>query len=267
VDRLVLVRGGLELTAVTAMTLEAVARAVCWDDVATELARSCEARALPGTYHEAPGVVGVLSGAAPLVWVHGRTDAASLAATLAAAPDVVEVHVRHDLDDVAAALGTIGWRTASVVTQLVHDGAVAGEPVPDGYTVEALTVADLPEFRALLRTASDATEAMLDVCFGDDFFVKAAPAWLFGARDASGALAGVIGVRRQQRAAMLFALAVAPEHRGSGIGRTLAAAAVAQANEAGAEFSHAVAEPEALLLALSCGFRRVGTWLRLEMGD
>jgi GNAT superfamily N-acetyltransferase len=248
-----------------------------WADVVDELTRSCAARAAAGTLLHRAGVVGVLAGAAPIVWVHGSVDATALVRTLAGAPDVVEVNVRADDLATTHALEADGWRTESVTAQLVHPcrsatpaesaaaelAALAAPEQPDGYAIERLTVADLPDVRALLVDHADATPELVDACYGADFFVRAAPAWLFGARDASGRLVATVGVRRQQRSAMLFALAVDSEHRSAGLGRALVDAAVATGRAAGAEFSHASAESDALPLALSCGFHRVGAWRRL----
>jgi GNAT superfamily N-acetyltransferase len=235
-----------------------------WADVADELTRSCAARAAAGTLLHRAGVVGVLSGAAPIVWVHGAVDAPGLVRTLAGSPEVVEVNVRADDLATTRTLEAAGWRTESVTAQLVHPGRGAEpQPVPDGYTIAALTAADLPEFRTVLAESGRASVALVEACYGDDFFVRAAPAWLFGARDGEGRLVATVGVRRQQRSAMVFALAVAPEHRSAGLGRALVDTAVTTGRLAGAEFSHASAESDALPLALSCGFHRVGAWRRL----
>lgn len=235
-----------------------------WADVADELTRSCAARAEAGTLLDRPGVVGVLAGAAPIVWVHGDVDAAELVRTLAES-EAVEVNVRADDLATARALEAAGWRTESVMAQLVHPGraARAAAAAPAGYTIEALTVDDLPEVRAILVAHAGASTALVESSYGKDFFARAAPAWLFGARDADGRLVATVGVRRQVRSAMLFALAVAPEHRSAGLGRALVDVAVAAGRTAGAEFSHASAESGSLPLALSCGFHRVGAWRRL----
>jgi GNAT superfamily N-acetyltransferase len=237
-----------------------------WADVADELTRSCAARADEGALLSVPGAVGVLRGAAPIVWVHGDTDPGRLAAVLATSPEVVEVSVRADDVATTRLLEAIGWRTAELSTQLVHAGLVSATPAPapEGFTVAELGVADLPEVRTLLATAGGASPEMLAGCYSDEFFVKAAPAWLFGARDENGRLVGCIGVRRQQRSAMLFGLAVHDDHRGAGLGRALVAEAVRTGRTNGAEFCHASADAAALPLALSCGFYRVGGWRRLE---
>jgi GNAT superfamily N-acetyltransferase len=268
-----LVVRGLGLIAVTSiLDLPGATRAAAagrarqtagWADVADELTRSCAARAAAGTLLIGSGVVGVLAGAAPIVWVHGAINAASLVHTLASS-EVVEVNVRADDLATTRALEAAGWRTESVTAQLVHPGRDA-EPqaVPDGYTIAELAVADLPEFRTVLAASGGASAALVAACYGDDFFVRAAPAWLFGARDAAGRLVAIVGVRRQERSAMVFGLAVDPEHRSAGLGRALVDTAVGAGRRAGAAFAHASAESDALPLALSCGFHRVGAWRRL----
>jgi GNAT superfamily N-acetyltransferase len=237
-----------------------------WADVADELTRSCTARADEGALLSVPGAVGVLRGTAPIVWVHGETDPGRLAAILATSPEVVEVSVRAEDVATTRLLEATGWRTADLSTQLVHSGLVSTTPgqAPEGYAIVELDVADLPELRTLLATAGDASPELLASCYADDFFVKAAPVWLFGARDESGRLVGCIAVRRQQRSAMLFALAVHEDHRSAGLGRALVAEAVRTGRTNGAEFCHASADAAALPLALSCGFYRVGGWRRLE---
>ncbi len=239
-----------------------------WADVVAELTRSITARAPRGELIAEPGVVGVRSGAAPIVWVHDVVDPAWLAAMLATAPGVVEAYVRGDDLATARLLEETGWRPCSVATQLVHTaGTAPATALPAGYTVHELTAADLPEFRAVLTEHGDTTAEVVDACYGPEFFVRAAPAWLYGVRDASGALVGTIGVRRQHSGAMLFGLSVHDAHRRAGVGRALVEAALACAYAHGAAFCHAAAEDESVRLALACGFADVGTWRRLDRGQ
>ena len=234
-----------------------------WDDVVAEIASSCVRRAGSDQLLLAPGVVGVLAGAAPVVWVHGSPDVTALSAALERSPEVDEVYVSGAHDVVAASLQLTGWRRTDVVTQMVHDGAVVPEIVSGLPAVHALQPGDLADVRDLLRRCSDVEESVLEHSYSDDFFNVAAPVWMFGARDGAGRLVGVIAVRRQGRSAMGFALNVDTDWRSTGLSTALVAVAVRQAVSVGAEFVHVQGNALSTRRLTDCGFTTVGSWVRL----
>jgi hypothetical protein len=234
-----------------------------WDDVVAELTSSCVRRASRDQLLLAPGVVGVLAGAAPVVWVHGSPNVTALAATLDRSPEVDEVYVSGRQDGVSTALQTAGWHVAEVVTQMVHDGAEIPEIVSGLPAVHALQPGDLADVRDLMRRSGDVEESLLAHSYGDDFFSVAAPVWMFGARDGAGRLVGVNAVRRQGRSAMGFALNVDSAWRSTGLSTALVATAVRQAMAVRAQFVHAQANDRGHRRLAGCGFTAVGTWVRL----
>ena len=237
-----------------------------WDDVVAELTSSCVRRAHKRQLLLAPGVVGVLAGAAPVVWVHGSPDTAGLAATLERSPEVDEVYVSGEHGDVVTALHAAGWRVTEAVTQMVHDGAEVPQIVSGLPAVHALQPGDLADVRDLMRRSGDVEESLLAHSYGDDFFSVAAPVWMFGARDGAGRLVGVIAVRRQGRSAMGFALNVDVAWRATGLSNALIAVAVRQAMTVGAQFVHVQANKRSARRLEDCGFNAVGTWKRLVRG-
>ena len=234
-----------------------------WADVVDEISRSCERRATAGQLLDGPGVVGVLSGAAPVVWVHGETDASRLTEALGNSPEVDEVYVAAEQEAIVTTLGAAGWDYAESVTQMVHRGADVPLVVSGLPTVSALQPGDMADVRDLMRRFAGVDESILEHSYGDDFFVVAAPVWLFGARDGAGQLVGQIALRRQGRSAMGFGLTVDPAWRSTGLSTVLVAAAVRQAMAVGAEFVHAQARETSARRLADCGFAPVGTWLRL----
>jgi len=234
-----------------------------WADIVGEIVRSCESRSPNGQLFEAPGVVGVLAGAAPVVWVHGETDATLLTETLVSSPGVDEVYVTTGQEALVTTLAAAGWEYAEAVTQMIHCGADAPQVISGLPAVHPLQPGDMVDVRDLMRRHADIEETVLEHSYGDDFFVVAAPVWLFGARDGAGRLVGQIGLRRQGRSAMGFGLTVDPSWRSTGLSTTLVSASVRQAMAAGAEFVHAQARPASVRVLTDCGFTAVGTWLRL----
>ena len=234
-----------------------------WDDVVAEITSSCISRAGDKQLLLAPGVVGVLAGAAPVVWVHGSPDLTSLNATLAASPEVDEVYVAAGQDGVATALQASGWQRAELVTQMVHAGIEVPDAISGLPAVHALQPGDLADVRALMRRCSDIDESLLAHSYGDDFFTVAAPVWMFGARDGAGRLVGMVAVRRQGRSAMGFGLNVDHQWRSTGLSTALLATAVRQATTVGAQFVHAQANELSARRLADCGFASVGSWARL----
>jgi GNAT superfamily N-acetyltransferase len=271
VDRLDLVRCDVELTLDPADTLEmvptvapVVARHTAgWDDVVAEISRSCARRAPEGAMWQRVGAVGVLSGPASVVWVHGTVDEDELLGTLAAAPEVHEAYVTCARGGVVAQLETAGWTPVEVMLQMTCDATAAAAVAADLPPFLPLGPADLPDLRELLRVHAGADDAFLASSYPDDFFEVAAPVWVFGARDDSGRLVASVAVRRQGRGALGFALIVAQEWRSRGLAKAAVAAALAQAFASGADFVQAQAGEASQALLVECGFTVVGSWQRM----
>jgi GNAT superfamily N-acetyltransferase len=211
-------------------------------------------------------VVGVLAGAAPVVWVYGETDATQLTDVLARSPEVDEVYVAAAQEAMVTSLATGGWKYDETVSQMLHRGADVPQVVSGLPAVYALQPGDMVDVRDLMRRHAGIEESMLEHSYGDEFFVVAAPVWLFGARDGAGRLVGQIGLRRQGRSAMGFGLTVDPAWRSTGLSSALVGAAVRQAMAVGAEFVHAQARKSSERRLTDCGFAALGSWLRLVRG-
>jgi GNAT superfamily N-acetyltransferase len=247
----------------TATALDFHATRSTWDDVVDEITASSVRRAPDGGLLVEPGVVGVLSGAAPVVWVHDATDPARLADVLAASPEVDEVYVTATQPETSELLQQLGWRVDEVCIQTVHDGTRIPEIVSGLPTVHLLQPGDMADVRELLHAHGGVEDAQLTSSYGDDFFTVAAPVWMFGARDGAGRLVGLVAIRRHGRSVMGFALTVDPAWRSTGLSTALIAVAVRQAVDTGAEFVHAQACDRSVRRLVDCGFTAVGTWHRL----
>jgi GNAT superfamily N-acetyltransferase len=228
-----------------------------------EIVRSSAARAGAGRLWHRAGGVGVLAGPAPVVWVYGNVAVEDLLQTLGASPDVHDVYVDVSRGGVVDTLLQSGWSRGELMHQLVCDEE------PDAAVEIAATTLlgpeDLPALRSLLAT-DGASEELLRSSYGDDFFIAAAPVRVVGMRDADGRLVGAAAVRRQNRGALGFGLAVAPEWRSRGLGVGLVRAAVEQAFGMGATFVHAQAHDASAALLERCGFVRVGAWQQMVRG-
>jgi N-acetylglutamate synthase-like GNAT family acetyltransferase len=251
--------------AVTQTSATTTSRAT-WDDVIDEVAASCARRAGYGALLDEPGVVGVLAGAAPVVWAHGPIDPVCLADVLASSYEGDEVYVAASQPETVAVLQQRGWRHVETVAQAVHDGPSAPNVVSGLPNVHELQPGDMADVRALLRTHGDVEEELLANSYRNDFFTVAAPVWLFGARDGAGRLVGLVGLRRQGRSAMGFALTVDSDWRSTGLSTALVATAVRRAVAMGAEFVHAQANDRSARRLEDCGFITVGAWHRLVRG-
>ena len=241
--------------------MEASLDAQSWQRVVGEIQQSCARRASAEELFIVPGAVGVLAGAAPALWVHGEVDEEAIARILTCSPAVADVYLATDSGEIPAWLGAGGWRLQELLTQVVCERATwrwSERPT----RVAELTASDLPAFRRTLASASGADDHTLASSFGDDFFERAKPAWLFGARDGD-VIVGTAGMRLQQESAMLFALSVEPAHRGTGVAQELVRAALGKAFAAGASFVHAMAGPASVEVGRACGARAVGTWMHL----
>jgi N-acetylglutamate synthase-like GNAT family acetyltransferase len=261
---------GMELTqpaTVAATTqLQVSTGEATWSDVVAEITSSCGRRASGDALFQVPGAVGVLAGPAPVVWVHGGVDTDRLLDALGSAPDVDEVYVTTEQPGIAALLEQAGWTTTEVVAQLTHELGPVNNLVAGMPSVDFLHPGDMADVRRLLRTFGGVEESQLDCSYGDDFFVVAAPVWLLGARDGAGRLVGLVGMRRQGRSAMGFALTVDADWRSTGLSTALVAAAVRHASAIGVEFVHAQASTRSVRRLVGCGFNAVGAWQRLVRG-
>jgi GNAT superfamily N-acetyltransferase len=233
--------------------------------VVAVLRNSSVRRAPSGAAVDEPGITGVLSGAAPILWAYEGVDAGRLAGLVETAPDVEEVYV--DQRCAAAAdvlLGSGEWELRDVLDQQVFRPAetampVAGEPC----TIEAAGPADMWVVRRALATAYQLPIRTIEAAYPDDFFQVAAPVRLFLARSESREVIGTIAHRQQGDAAMMFALSVRSDLRRRNIASALLATAMRSAAEDGATLLHGMTCDATRRLAARNGFERVGTWLYL----
>src|SRR3954453_13294176 len=93
-------------------------RSATWSDVIDEITTSCTSRVHASALWRRAGVVGVLNGAAPVVWVHGAADTNALSDVLASSSVVNEAYVSLEQAHVVAALQLCGWTTDCVVDHL-----------------------------------------------------------------------------------------------------------------------------------------------------
>lgn len=250
---------GLELTMAALRLCDAPADAPTWDDVVAEIITSCRQRAPRGALLDVPGAVGVLAGPAPVVWAYAE----SAAAVVVAATDesvVEEIYVGDAR--LAGELSTHGWVLDSRVSQVVMPAIPVSAAGGTAIEIAELGREDLADVRAGLVDWGRCAPAIIEAAYPDEFFTVAAPVTLLGARH-DHALCGIVGVRRQTRASMLFALAVAPSHRQAHIGRRLVTQAVEHARGDGAQFVHAQTNDVSAAVLARCGFAAVGSWRRL----
>ena len=259
-----LVRGGLGVTA--PMTATVTLTRVDFGAVLDEIRLSSRRRAAAHELVDEQHVVGVVAGTSPVMWVDEGAAPERVCALAADAPELHEVYVHAGNTAVISALCADGWSRDEAVEHVVHDGEHTELCMPpSGYVLrECDDPAVLPAVRALLLEVFEMPREELEAAYPDDFFVKAAPARLLIAETADGELAGLIGRRRQQDSAILYALAVAPAHRSAALGTALARTATARAIADGATFVHGIVEAASSTLARSAGFRPVVTWMRLQ---
>jgi GNAT superfamily N-acetyltransferase len=248
----------MELTAVSvaADDVRIVERAPGWQDVVGEIVASCRRRAADNDLWQRPGAIVVAGGAGPIGWVFGEQDPAHLIHVLESSAGVTDVYVAGGLRRVTDALVVAGWSREETYDHLVLD-PVAGGPGADD-RIEMLGPDDLADLRELLRLLG-APESILAGHYPDDFFEVCAPVRVLGVRE-EGRLVGSVAVRRQTRSALGFALNVAPEARGRGLGRALVSAAAEHAAGLGAEYLHAQSAGAAAAMLRRWGWDRVGSW-------
>lgn len=245
------------------LTDEPVRLGVGLHDVVRELSWSSRRRSDPAAVVDEPGLVGVISGAAPVLFVAPWADRDRALDIVSAAPSLHEVQVAGERHDVASRLRADGWISTGHEDQVVLDRQPPPAPLASPYRIRPLVAAHMPRVRELIMSAFDVPRSLVDASYPDDFHVHAAPVSLIGAVDGRGDLVGCIGWRRQRRSAMVFALAVAPEHRQHGLATALVTAATRDALASGASFVHALAGGASQDLARRVGARRVGTWEQL----
>jgi len=245
------------------MTTVSMQTTVTWDDVAGEITASCTRRAPEGALLSGPGVVGVLAGPAPVVWVYGTTDVGDLLPVLDQSLEVGDVYVACHQPGVIRKLVERGWHLEQVHEQYAvgTDGDV--DLTEASFAIRALGPDDLAGWRRALMAWAGLTPELAAAAYPDNFFEVAGPVEVLGVYGDDGELLGAVGRRDQQRSAMLFGLTVAPAARGRGLACALVRAAVAAAARDGAEFVHAQAGLEGAAVAERCGFRGLGAWQQL----
>jgi len=232
-----------------------------WHEVVAEIVTSCRRRAPRGGLLDIPGAVGVLSGAAPVVWAFGDAEADEVVGAVAAS-DVDEIYVQERQAALADRLDRNGWSADGRMTQVARTIATTHDDDVDE-RVRDLRSADLPVVRRALVAWAGCDERVIAASYPDTFFTDAAPVSLMGVSTDDGEIVGIVGVRRQVLSSMLFALAVHPEHRHSRLARLLVESAVRQAHLQGSRFVHAQATGAGAGVLRACGFTPVGTWRRL----
>ena len=254
------------------LTLNRPHEVVVLDRCASEMARvvallreSAVRRAPAGMAVDEPGITGVLSGAAPILWAYEGVEAARLASLVKSAPEVDEVYVDQRCAAAAdALLGSGEWGLHDVVDQQVLRPGKQGWPaMSTDYAIEAAGPADMHLVRRALATAYQLPVRTIEAGYPDDFFVKAAPVRLYVARSESGEVIGTIGHRQQGDAAMIFGLSVRSDHRRRHVASALLATAVRSAADDGAAMLHGLSCNATRRLAAGHGFARVGGWLYL----
>jgi ribosomal protein S18 acetylase RimI-like enzyme len=229
------------------------------------LRNSSVRRASAGAAVDEPGITGVLSGTAPILWAYEGVDVGRLTGLVDTAPDVEEVYVDQRCASAADALLASGeWELRDVMDQQVFRPAESAIPVAsDTCTIEAAGPADMWVVRRALATAYQLPIRTIEAAYPDDFFEMAAPVRLFLARSESGEVIGTIGHRQQDDAAMMFALSVRSDHRRRHLASALLATAMRSAADDGATMLHGMSCDATRRLAARHGFERVGSWLYL----
>jgi predicted N-acetyltransferase YhbS len=222
-------------------------------------------RAVGDAAVDEPGVFGVRSGTAPILWAHDGITGDRLLSLASAAPELDEVYVEQRSSAAADALLATGeWELRDVMDQQVF--LPASQPLPEAEgvcTIDAAGPADMPLIRRAIATAYQLPVHTVEAAYPDDFFVVAAPVRLFVARSETGEVIGTIAHRRQGNAAMVFAMSVRTDHRRRGVASDLLTAAMRSAVADGATLLHGLSCAATRRVAASHGFERVGSWLYL----
>jgi GNAT superfamily N-acetyltransferase len=264
--RLVVERLGgclVELTLPAIDTVRIAQREVTIDDVLAELRRSCAARAGTGTLIDGPGVIGVRSGPAPILWVSAAATSHRVLPELAGSADINEVYVESGATGMVELLAESGWTSSTTSIQIVIESALT-LITPSGYTIDAAQARDMPAIRSAMTDAFDLPAAILDSAYPDNFFDVAAPVRVFVARDRSHEIVGTVCVRQQWRSAMVFGLTVRGEHRANGLARALVSTASATALGDGAHFVHGMSSA---IPAAAVGGYEIARWTHLVRSD
>lgn len=232
------------------------------------LRESCVRRAA-GLAIDEPGITGVVSGTAPILWAYDGVNADRLSNLVGTAPDVDEVYVDQRCTAAAEALlGSGEWELRDVMDQQVLLPGERGLPtVNTEYAIDAAGPADMHLVRRALATAYQLPIRTIEAGYPDDFFVKAAPVRLYVARSESGEVIGTIAHRQQGDAAMIFGLSVRSDHRRRQVASALLATAVRSAADDGAAMLHGLTCDATRRLAERHGFTRAGGWLYLLRND
>jgi N-acetylglutamate synthase-like GNAT family acetyltransferase len=227
---------------------------------------SCMSRAAAGTFVDLPGIVGVRSGSAPLLWVTPEAAPARLTNLVGLSGDVHEMYVDIRNDACVEALGRRGWRAREAMAHMATTapGIVLTE-LPPQHAVRSASAQDVPAVRELIGSAFDIPREARYAAYPDDFLVQAAPVQLLVA-ESGNHIVGSVAVRHQGDAAMMFALAVAETSRRQGLSRGLINRGVSAAINGGAGLVHALTSGVTTGLAYDMGWVQVANWVHLTRG-
>jgi len=262
-----LVGRDMELTMSRPAGVIALERSVAaMEQVIAVIRESSLERAVGDAAVDEPGVFGVRSGTAPILWAHDGITGGRLLSLAAGAPELDEIYVEQRSSAAADALLATGeWELRDVMDQEVFQAGA--QPLPEADSpcvIEPAGPADMPMVRRAVATAYQLPVHTVEAAYPDDFFLAAAPVRLFLARSESGEVIGTIAERRQaDDAAMLFALSVRSDHRRQGVASDLLTVAMRSAVADGATMLHGLSCAATRRLVASHGFERVGSWLYL----
>jgi len=213
------------------------------------------------------GATGILNSVAPsTVWVVGDLDIDELVAEIVDCDPAPEVMVPYGSIQLASRLARHGWDFTHVVDRLRRDLTPTTDPIPrfdqpGTVPIRAAAYDDLPVLRSLYVEAFEAEDSAEYV---PDELLDVPDLALFVAEEPTDPdlVVGTVGVRLRHRGALIFGLAVTPEHRRRGLATALIARSLTWAAGQGAPYALADVDAPAPLLWHRLGFESTSRWHR-----